>query len=87
MNSEMIEKILKEMSIEDLCGQLLNYNIPANKTDEELHEMFRNTRPGGLFFGWNTTPERIAQVTAIAEQYTKVPVIVPFPFPEKPRFM
>ena len=59
MNETMIEKLLSEMSVEDLCGQLLNYSIPANKTIEELDEMFKTTRPGGLFFGWNTTPERI----------------------------
>ena len=76
MNMEKIEKLLSEMSTEDLCGQLLNYNIPASKTAEELDAMFKATRPGGLFFGWNTTPERIAEVTAIAEKYTKAPVIV-----------
>ena len=76
MTAEQIEKLLEGMSDEDLCGQLLNYSIPASKTVEELDEMFRTTRPGGLFFGWNTTPERIREVTALAEKYAKVPVIV-----------
>ena len=76
MNEAMIETLLSEMSVEDLCGQLLNYNIPANKTIEQLDEEFKATRPGGLFFGWNTTPERIREVTALANKYTKVPVIV-----------
>ena len=76
MKNEMIERLLSEMSDEDLCGQLLNYSIPASKTVEELDEMFSTTRPGGLFFGWNTTPERIREVTALAEKYAKVPVIV-----------
>ena len=76
MNTEMIEKLLDSMSVEDLCGQLLNYNIGPKMTLEELDEKFRKTRPGGLFFGWNTTPERIAEVVALAEKYTKAPVIV-----------
>ena len=76
MNTEKIEKLLAEMSDEDLCGQLLNYSIPASLTVEELDEMFKETRPGGLFFGWNSTPERIREVTALAEKYTKAPVIV-----------
>ncbi len=76
MNTEMIEKLLAEMSDEDLCGQLLNYSIPASQTIEQLDAMFKHTRPGGLFFGWNTTPERIREVTALAEKYTKAPVIV-----------
>ena len=62
MKEAMIEKLLSEMSVEDLCGQLLNYNIPASKTIEQLDEEFKATRPGGLFFGWNTTPERIVEM-------------------------
>ena len=76
MNTEKIEKLLDSMTVEDLCGQLLNYNIAPATPLEELDKQFRNTRPGGLFFGWNNTPERIAAVTALAEKYTKAPVIV-----------
>ncbi len=75
-HTEMIEKILESMSVEDLCGQLLNYNISPSTSLEVLEEQFRNTRPGGVFFGGNTTPERIAEVTAIANKYAKAPVIV-----------
>ena len=76
MQAEMIEKLLAQMSVEDLCGQLLNYNIAPSETLDALEEKFKNTLPGGIFFGGNTPPERIAQVTALVNKYTKVPVIV-----------
>ena len=76
MQAEMIEKLLAQMSVEDLCGQLLNYNIAPSETLEVLEEKFKNTLPGGIFFGGNTPPERIAQVTALVNKYTKAPVIV-----------
>ena len=76
MQAEMIEKLLAQMSVEDLCGQLLNYNIAPSETLEVLEEKFKNTLPGGIFFGGDTPPERIAQVTALVNKYTKVPVIV-----------
>ncbi len=76
MKNEMIERLLSEMSDEDLCGQLINYNIPGSMPLEEVEKMFKETRPGGVFFGGNTTPERIREVTALANKYTKVPVIV-----------
>ena len=76
MNVEKIEQLLAEMTVEDLCGQLLNYNIPNSMPLEEVEKMFRETRPGGVFFGGNTTPERIREVTALANKYAKAPVIV-----------
>ena len=76
MKNEMIEALLAEMTDEDLVGQLLNYNISPNMTLETLEALFKNTRPGGIFFGGNTTPERIAEVVAIANKYAKAPVIV-----------
>ena len=45
MNTEKIEKLLAEMTVEDLCGQLLNYNIPPNLTEAEIDAMFKSTRP------------------------------------------
>ncbi|MBQ9129457.1 MAG: glycoside hydrolase family 3 protein [Clostridia bacterium] len=76
MNTEKIEKLLDSMTVEDLCGQLLNYNIAPATPLEELEGLFRRTRPGGVFFGGNTDPARIAAVTALVNRYTKAPVIV-----------
>lgn len=76
MNTERLEKLIAQMSDEDLCGQLLNYNIPGSMPLEEVEEMFKTTRPGGVFFGGGTRPERIREVTALANQYAKAPVIV-----------
>ncbi|MBP5466247.1 MAG: glycoside hydrolase family 3 protein, partial [Clostridia bacterium] len=44
-----IKKLVDEMSIEDLCGQVLCYDIQKNDTPEETYEIIRHIRPGGLF--------------------------------------
>ena len=42
MNVEKIEQLLAEMTVEDLCGQLLNYNVPGSMPLEELEEFVQH---------------------------------------------
>lgn len=76
MKNEMIERLISKMSDEDLCGQLLNFNIAHKTPLDVLEEHFKKTRPGAIFFNGNAPAERIREVTALANKYTKVPVIV-----------
>ena len=76
MDNKAIEALLESLSTEDLCGQLLNFNIAHKTPLDVLEERFKKTRPGALFFNGNAPLERIRAVTALANKYTKVPVIV-----------
>ncbi len=76
MDNKQMEALLESLSTEDLCGQLLNFFIAPKATPEKLAELFEKTRPGAIFFNGNTPPERIREVTALANKYTKIPVIV-----------
>ena len=76
MDNIEIEAVLERLTTEDLCGQLLNFFIAPKTSPEKLAELFERTRPGAIFFNGNTPPERIREVTELANRYTKVPVIV-----------
>ena len=44
-----IKKIVDEMSIEDLCGQVLCYDVQPKDTEEETMEIIKKIRPGSLY--------------------------------------
>lgn len=70
------EKMFDELSVQDLAGQLMCIQVNARTSYEEFEEVVKEIRPGGLFFGGNTTKERIKKCTEIVNKYTKVPVII-----------
>ena len=70
-----MEKILQSMELEDLCGQLLCYEISPKDDPKVIDQLFQKIRPGGIFVA-NMTAEQIKLFTDIANKYTKVPVIV-----------
>ena len=43
-----IEKILDDMSVEELCGQIINYNIPNFRNIEDFENFVKKVRPGAL---------------------------------------
>lgn len=75
MKKYNIEKIIEEMSLEELCGQLLNISITKRQTLEEFEAVVKKVRPGGLFAS-NLTQEEIRQRADIVNKYTNVPVII-----------
>lgn len=44
-----IKRIVDNMSVEELCGQVLSYDVQPNDTEEETYEVIRRIRPGSLF--------------------------------------
>ncbi|MBR2375261.1 MAG: hypothetical protein IKA88_03120 [Clostridia bacterium] len=44
-----IKKIVDEMSIEELCGQVLAYDVQPKDTEEEIYDVIERIRPGALF--------------------------------------
>jgi len=78
MTKEQIRKIVDELSLDDLVGQVLSYLVPDKITDEKLsnlEEKFRHMRPGAIFVN-SLSSENIKKVTKLANKYTKIPVIV-----------
>ena len=78
MNNQNIEAIIEKMTLDDLCGQVLCYSVPLDKSEnelEEFEEIFKRTKPGGVFMH-EVTGEQIKTVTKLVNTYTCVPVIV-----------
>ncbi|MBR2374981.1 MAG: hypothetical protein IKA88_01700 [Clostridia bacterium] len=44
-----LKKLVNEMSVEDLCGQVLCYDIQPEDTVEETYDVIERIRPGSLF--------------------------------------
>lgn len=72
---DLIEKILDEMTLDDLCGQLMNLNVKGDKDIAKFEEKVKRVRPGAIFVS-NTDSDGIKTYADIINQYTRVPVIV-----------
>ncbi len=75
VTDNMIEAIINEMSLDELCGQLINFNVNSFKDAEKFEKMVEKVRPGAIFVS-NTTKENIKNSVDIINKYTRVPVIV-----------
>jgi len=75
-SNDFIEKCIDEMSLEDLCGQLLNIQVSRYKDFDTLEKIVKKIRPGGIFVDRNSGKEDIKKQTDIINKCTKVPVIV-----------
>ncbi len=71
----MIDEILKELTIEELVGQVLCYDIYDKDDPKEVEKIISKIKPGGIFLT-DMSPEKIRLYTDIVNKYTKVPVIV-----------
>ena len=71
----MIDKILDELSLEDLVGQVLCYDISDKDDPAEIEKIIQKIRPGGLFLT-HMTAEKIKMYTDMVNKYAKVPVII-----------
>ena len=69
------DKIIDSLSLDDLVGQLLCYNISPKKSKEETEEIIKSIKPGSLFLT-NMDKEEIAFYTNLVNKYTKIPVII-----------
>ena len=48
-NDAIIEEILNKMSLEELCGQLMDLNVNGKQDIAEFEEMVKRVRPGAIF--------------------------------------
>ncbi len=75
MNIDKINGLIEQMTLDELCGQLLCYLVPDKWTEEEFEKEVKRTHPGGIFFN-RTNKNRIKACTDIVNNNSKIPVIV-----------
>ncbi len=44
-----IQKIVNGMTLDELCGQVLCFNVPSEMSDEEMLEILSSKKAGGVF--------------------------------------
>lgn len=71
----MIDEIINGLSLEDLVGQLLCYDIYDKDYPEEVEKIISKIKPGGIFVT-GMSGAKIKMYTDMVNKYAKVPVIV-----------
>lgn len=73
---DKLDKIIEVMSIDELCGQVLCYDMSTRRwSDDEFDTIAKETLPGGIFV-YNATGDEIKKYSDAINKNTKVPVIV-----------
>lgn len=75
---DRINEIIDEMSLDELCGQLLCYEVSLDMDEKKFasfEQVVIETKPGGMFINYGTG-EQIKKYTEMINKHTKVPVIV-----------
>jgi beta-N-acetylhexosaminidase len=67
--------IIDNLSLEDLVGQVLCYQIPTKANPKEVEEMVKRVKPGGIFLT-NMERDQVKLYTDMVNKYAKIPVIV-----------
>lgn len=68
------EEIIKGLTLEDMVGQLLCYDITEKKDPVEIEKMLAKTKPGGIYVD-SLAPDKIAIYADMVNRYAKLPVI------------
>ncbi len=69
-----IQKLVEEMSLDDLIGQVLCYQFKDDDDLVEFEEFVKKIKPGGIFLN-GVSNERIQTYVDIVNKYTKAPVL------------
>ncbi|MBE7062823.1 MAG: glycoside hydrolase family 3 protein [Ruminococcaceae bacterium] len=70
-----IEKLLREMSVEEMVGQLLCFNVPPEMTEEEFEAVIERTKPGGIFVKDYEMPQ-VGKFQAMMKKYCRLPGLI-----------
>ena len=73
--NDFIESLIDKMSLDELCGQLMDLNVNGKMSIEELEELAIKMRPGSIFVT-KKTKEDIAKMSEVINKHTPVPIIV-----------
>lgn len=66
---------LTDLSIEEICGQILCFDTSVIKDDESVLELIKKNKPGGLYV-CGKTKEQIKKYTDYANSICKFPVLI-----------
>ena len=70
------EEIIEKMTLSELCGQLICYDLSSKRwNEEELHKIAEETKPGGIFV-YSSSKEIIDKYSKIINEHTNIPIIV-----------
>jgi len=75
---DKFDKIISEMTIDELIGQLICYCVPSKDDDEtkqKFEEKVKRTKPGAIFFN-TSSMEKIKSYIELTNRNLKIPVIV-----------
>lgn len=72
---EYIKKLVSEMTVDEMCGQLINYNVSGKFDTDNFEKFAKKVKPGAIFVAGNTK-EEIKAFTEIANKYCNIPLIV-----------
>lgn len=70
-----IEKIVDELSLEDLIGQTFCVYVSPKTDLQELEQQAKSMRPGGIFFT-GMSPEKAKGYIQAVEKHVKLPLVV-----------
>lgn len=70
-----IEEMLDSLTLEDLAGQVLCYDVYDKDDPAEVEKIIKKIKPGGIFLT-GMSAEKIALYTDMVNKYTKIPVII-----------
>lgn len=74
---DKFDRMIEEMSLDDLCGQVLCYNrtVLRECSDEEMQRIVRETKPGGVFV-YDTSKEEAERYSSAINACAKIPAII-----------
>lgn len=75
-NMQKLNNIIESLSVEEMVGQLLNFNCTVGTDINEFKRIVKRVRPGGIFVHAQTNKETIDEYTSIVNKCSKVPVII-----------
>lgn len=71
----MFDFSLEQLTIEELCGQVLCFDTSVIKDDDVIIEMIKANKPGALYV-CGKTKEQIKLYTAVANSVCKFPILI-----------
>ena len=75
MTKKEITQIIDSLTLEELCGQLLCYDVCEKDDPAEVEKIIAEIKPGGIFAD-KISKEKLRLFTDMANRHTKLPVIV-----------
>lgn len=74
MKSIDIEKLIDSLSVDEMIGQLMCFDL-GDKSDEEIEHLVKDYGVGSFFVA-NVSPERVKRATEIINENLKVPALI-----------